>query len=433
MAGELNVTGLVNNFDMNSLLQQIQAIKSQQILMLQNQQSKIASKKTAVSDIQTILKNIQQSITDLSDQNTINSKSLNISNPNILSATITDPTKIQEGIFNIDVNQLAKNQIYASNNTVSDKNTPLGLTAGTLTIHMNGLDYNIGYDNTYSLQNIADKINETANTYNGNFRASVINVGTSSNPSYKLVISGTKTGEDNGFTISDSGNLVSSLNINSIQSAQNAQVTVNGLTLQNDTNTFNNIEGLSFTVNQIGSTNITISKDSKPLKDALNSLISNYNNLVDTLNKETGKDGKLSGEYSLNIISSGIFRQMDELFRNGLINFDRTTGHISINNQKFDDMYNNNLSELQTILQNTKNDINEFLQPYTQYSGILDQKIKSYDSQINNIQKTIDLQSKRIQMEMDTLKNQFVWMQMLQAQYNDISARLQSTFGLQTK
>jgi hypothetical protein len=45
MAGELNVTRLVNGFDMNSILQQIQAIKSQQILMLQQSSSRFLIKK----------------------------------------------------------------------------------------------------------------------------------------------------------------------------------------------------------------------------------------------------------------------------------------------------------------------------------------------------------------------------------------------------
>ncbi|MGC9007378.1 MAG: flagellar cap protein FliD N-terminal domain-containing protein, partial [Sulfurihydrogenibium sp.] len=190
MAGELNVTGLVNGFDMNSILAQIQAIKSKQILLLQSQQQKISDKKAAVSDIANLLKNLQTSITNFTDSNTVNAKSVTVSNPNVLTATVTDPVKLQEGVYNVNVTQLATNQIYASANGVSDKNASLGLSSGTLTIHMNGYDYNISYDGNSSLQAIADAINNTATTYNGNFRAFIINAGTSSNPNYKLVISG---------------------------------------------------------------------------------------------------------------------------------------------------------------------------------------------------------------------------------------------------
>ncbi|WP_299237616.1 flagellar filament capping protein FliD [Sulfurihydrogenibium sp.] len=431
MAGELNVTGLVNGFDMNSILQQIQAIKSQQILMLKQQQQQISDKKTVISNIQNILKNLQSSISNISDPATVNAKSVNVSNPNILTASITDPTQVSEGAYNINVSQLATNQVYASNKSFSDKNASLGLNSGTLTISMNGNDYNIVYDSTYSLQNLADEINRTASVYNGNFRASVINVGTSSNPQYKLVISGTKTGADNSFTISDTGNAVSTLDLTNIQDAQNAVATANGLQVQSDTNTFANIPGLSFTAFQTGSTVLQIQKDNKPITDALQAIVNYYNQLVDTAAKETGKGGKLSGEYGLNQIVNGIFNQLQPLFTADIINFDRTTGHISLNTSKLNDALTNNSLDLQNTLNNVKNNLTTYLNPYTQFNGILDQYNKSYDSQIQNIQNLIDLQKERVQMEIETLKNQFIKMQMLQAQMNDISARIQATFGFQ--
>ena len=431
MAGELNVTGLVNGFDMNSILQQIQAIKSQQILMLKQQQQQISDKKTVISNIQNILKNLQSSISNISDPATVNAKSVNVSNPNILTASITDPTQVSEGAYNINVSQLATNQVYASNYSFSDKNASLGLNSGTLTISMNGNDYNIVYDSTYSLQNLADEINRTASVYNGNFRASVINVGTSSNPQYKLVIAGTKTGADNSFTISDTGNAVSTLDLTNIQDAQNAVATANGLQVQSDTNTFANIPGLSFTAFQTGSTVLQIQKDNKPITDALQAIVNYYNQLVDTAAKETGKGGKLSGEYGLNQIVNGIFNQLQPLFTADIINFDRTTGHISLNTSKLNDALTNNSLDLQNTLNNVKNNLTTYLNPYTQFNGILDQYNKSYDSQIQNIQNLIDLQKERVQMEIETLKNQFIKMQMLQAQMNDISARIQATFGFQ--
>lgn len=432
MAGELNVTGLVNGFDMNSILQQIQALKSQQVLLLQQKQQSISDKKSAISDIQTILKNIQNTVNNITNPNIAYAKSVNLSNPNIANVNITDPTAVNVGTFSLTVNQLAQNDVYATSNAVSDKNAPLGLSSGTLTIRIKGIDYNVVYDNTYSLQALSDQINNVAQTYNGDFRASVVNVGTDSNPQYKLVISGTKTGSENALTISDSGNLVSTLGLNHIKTAQDAQIQYEGLTINSPTNTFNNVPGLSITVNQTGNTTITVNKDSKPLTDALNSIISGYNNLVNTLSKETGKDGRLSGEYSLNIVKSGLYRQLEPLLTAGLIKYDRTNGNISLNTDKLQTMVQNNPSELRDILTTVKNNVNDYLNDYTQTSGVLDSKIKSYDKQINSIKEMIDQVNKRVQMEIQTLKNQFVYMQTLQAQYNDISARIQATFGLQT-
>lgn len=430
MAGEINVTGLVNGFDMNSVLQQIQAIKSKQVLLLQQKQQSISDKRSAVSDILSTLKSIQNTANSITDPNIAYAKSVSLSNQNVANVVVSDPTTVNTGTFSLTVNQLAQNDVYATNNAVSDKNASLGLNPGTLTIRLRGVDYNVVYDNTYSLQSIADAINNTAQTYNGDFRASVINVGTDSNPQYKLVISGTKTGSANALTISDTGNLISTLGLNNIKTAQNAQIQYEGLTITSSSNTFNNIPGLSITVNQTGTTTVSINNDSKPTTDALNSIISGYNKLVDTLNKETGKDGRLSGEYSLNIIKSGLYRQLEPLLTAGLIDYDRTNGHISLNTSKLQDMIQNKPSDLRSILTDIKNNVYNYLNTYTQTSGIIDSQLKSYDKQISSIQNMIDQTNRRIQLEIQTLKNQFVYMQTLQAQYNDISARIQATFGL---
>lgn len=429
MAGELNVSGLVNNFDMNSVLQQIQALKSQQILYFQSQQQALNDKKTVVSNIKSILNNIQNTLSNFTDPSVVNAKTVNVTNSTVLNATVTDSTKVQEGSYSINITQLAQNKIYASSANVSDKNASLGLNSGTLTIHQNGFDYNIVYDNTFSLQALADQINFVVTTYNGNFSATVINAGTSANPNYKLVISGTKTGADNGFTISDTGNAVSTLGINSIQNAQNAVATVNGIQIESDTNTFTNIQGLSINANQTGNITLNITKDTNPITNTLNNFINYYNQLVDTITKETGKDGKLAGEYTFNSIVNGIFNQLQPLLTNNIISFDRTTGHISLNSSNLSTYINNNPSGLTNMLTQVKNNITNFLTPYTQYYGVLDQRNKSYDNQIQSLQNMIDLQTKRVQMEIDTLKTQFINMQMLQAQFNDISSRIAATFG----
>lgn len=433
MAGEFNVSGLVNNFDMNSILQQIQLLKSQQIFSLQAKQEVLNDKKGIISNIQSIVKNIQDTLSNLVDSSVINAKSVTVSDTNILNATITDSTKVQEGSYNVNIVQLAQNQVYASTAAIMDKNVALGLNSGTLTIHMNGNDYNIIYDSTFSLQALADQINLVATTYNGDFRASIINVGTSSSPNYRLVISGTKTGADNSFLISDTGNASSILGISSIQNAQNAVATVNGIQIESNTNTFTNIEGLSIAASQTGSTTLNITKDTNPLINNLNSLVNYYNQLVDTITKETGKDGKLKGEYTLNIITSGIFRQLDPLFEKDIINFDRTTGHISLNSSKLNDYVNNNPTELKDMLNQVKTNLTDFLTPYIQYNGIFDQQNKAYDQQIKSLQNMIDLQTQKVQIEIEILKNQFIKMQMLQAQLNDISSRITATFGYNNK
>ncbi|MCX7737858.1 MAG: flagellar filament capping protein FliD [Hydrogenothermaceae bacterium] len=171
------------------------------------------------------------------------------------------------------------------------------------------MNFNIVYDSTFFLQALADQINAVDQTYNGDFRVSVVNVGTSSSPQYKLVISSTKTGTENDITITDSGNLLSKLDLRKVKTAQNAQITVNGLEVEKSTNQFNDvIEGMSFTAKRTGNVDVIVGEDIKPLKDSLANLVNQYNSLLGKINTETSKGGKLAREYGLNQLRSTIYR-----------------------------------------------------------------------------------------------------------------------------
>ncbi|MEZ0323918.1 MAG: flagellar filament capping protein FliD [Hydrogenothermaceae bacterium] len=437
MAGEFSITGLGGTFDYSSILQQMQALKSQQIYMAQANQQKLQDKKNVISEINNILKNILNDVSKFTDLNTLNAKTAIVSDSSILSVNITDPLKAQPGVYDINVVQLAQADFYASNNSFSNKDTSIpGLGSGTLKITYKGSDYNIVYDSTYSLQAVADEINKVAQTHNGDFRASIVNIGTATNPQYKLVIVGTKTGAENAIIInSDSGGLLNILGgMQHLRQAQNATIQINGLQVDSSTNQFNDVlEGVSFTATKVGSATLEIKQDTKPLKDTLADFVNQYNSLVDKLNTETGKNGRLSGEYSLNQIKNSILNSLTDLLVGGVLSFDRTTGHISLNSSVLDNKLSTNPSDITSKLSNVKNSLYNYLLQTTTAGGPLDNMIKSYDKQISSLQSYIDQMTARVNQEIETLKNQFIYMTNLQAQYNSLSTRIQQTFGLNNK
>lgn len=443
MAGEFSISGLVGGIDYNSILQQIQQLKSQQIYMMQTKQDQLNQKKTVINDIKTILSGMKDVLSGFDDKAILNAKSINISNDSILSATVKDPTKAQVGTYNIQVNQLAKNHILASNTTFSNKDSAIsGLNSGTLKITQNGIDLNIGYDSSYSLQAIADKINTESSIWNFNVRATIVNVSSSSTPSYKLVISSTKTGVSNQISINDSGNLSGILNLQDVQSPQDAIINIDGISVSRSSNQFDDVvEGISFTVKTTGDTVVSIEEDKNSIKQVLSKFVDSYNNLVEKVKAETGKNGKLSGEYSIDRIKNDIFKEIQDLVFSGIFDFDRNSGKISLNSGKLDQVLSNTSSttgsslietrgQLFAKLSNIKSNLTNFLNDTTLSTGTLGNMISSYDKQISSIQDSIDRMTQRVQMEIDILKRQFIMMESLQAQYNAISARIQATFGL---
>lgn len=442
MVGNISVTGLAGGFDYNSVLQQIQYLKSQQIFMMQDRQKQIQQKKAVVNDVRSLLNSIRNSISSFDDQTVLYAKTVNVDNQSIVSTSITDHNKAQIGVYNITVNKLAKSHIAASERTFSNKQTQLGFTSGTLTISQNGRDLRIGYDSSYSLQSLADKINEEAVSWNMDIRASIVNTGSTTNPQYKLVISSTKTGTNYSMEFDDTGNLFSVLGgFNNVQVAENASITINGITVQRQTNQFDDvIEGISFTAKSVGNTTVTVAQSNDSIKQVLTGFVNGYNSLVDKINAETGKDGKLAGDYTLSQIRNSIFREIQDLVFSDILKFDRDTGKLSINSTKIDQVMSNtgNLStqligtkeQLFSKLSDIKNKLEPYLRETTLSTGTLGNMISAYDKQIASLQDSIDRMRNRVQMEIEVLKRQFIMMESMQAQYNSIGARIRATFGL---
>lgn len=444
MYGNISVAGLTGGFDYNAVLEQIRFLKSQQIFMMQDRQKQIEQKKAVINDVRSILNNMRTSISNFNDPSTLNAKTVNIDNQNILTASITDHLKAQAGVYTITVNSLARNHVVASGSTFSSKDTPIGSVAGlgTLKISQGGKELNIGYDGTFSLQSLADKINQEATTWSMDVRAYVVNTGSSANPQYRLVVSSTKTGEDYSLSITDTGNLTLALGgFNNVQAAQNASITINGITVERPTNQFDDvIEGLSFTARNTGTATVSITQTSEPVKQMLTSFVNSYNSLVDKINAETGKGGKLAGDYTLSQIRNSIFREIQDLVFSDILRFDRETGKISVNNSKLDQVMSNTGSSTSALIETRDqffsklSDIKRNLEPYlretTLSTGTLGNMISAYDKQIASLQDSIDRMKNRVQMEIEVLKRQFIMMESMQAQYNAIGARIRATFGL---
>ncbi|MDQ7055148.1 MAG: flagellar filament capping protein FliD [Persephonella sp.] len=139
-------------------------------------------------------------------------------------------------------------------------------------------------------------------------------------------------------------------------SAQDAQIVLNGITFNSSTNTFDNIiTGVSITVKDVGTTDITITQDTGSIKSELEKIIDGYNQLLQTVQKATGKDAPLAGESSLNTMVSSIFRLIsDGLGRYGIIDTasddaETTKGLLKINSDAFNEFIK--IPEAKTVLQ----------------------------------------------------------------------------------
>ena len=214
----------------------------------------------------------------------------------------------------ITVNALA----YAQSVKSGAYSTSQAFNTGTLTLTVgSGSPITINVDSSNNtLSGIAQAINAKATGVTAN-------VITGSDGTATLVLKG-KTGAANSFTLASAddgtatqptgGTSLSALSydgtaasgLTQTQAAQDASVTVDGVTVTRDSNTFNDvIPGVSMTLSKIGTVNLTSTRPNSAITEAVTDFVTAYNQLLSELNTDTaaatgsGSAGPLQGNSAL--------------------------------------------------------------------------------------------------------------------------------------
>src|SRR5262249_54345464 len=143
------------------------------------------------------------------------------------------------GQYAVSISQLAKNQVTKSTNGYA-ATTDTAADGGSISFTINGST--TAAINITSATSLAD-LRQQINDQNSGVVASIVNDGTN----YKLVISSRDSGTTNGFTINNSltnsgGTAVAfaagqNATTGNAQNAQNASLTVNGISISSASNT----------------------------------------------------------------------------------------------------------------------------------------------------------------------------------------------------
>lgn len=180
-----------------------------------------------------------------------------------------------------------------------------------------------------SLQGIRDAINKA----DMGVTATIVSDG-SAKP-YHLVITSNKTGEATSMKISVGGEdgesgdpAIAALlgydpagaqGMTQTAGAQSTKLNMNGIEIKSDSTTVTDaIQGVSLDVTSVGSTTLTVSKDTAAISTAVNDFVTAYNELNKTIkgltayNTETQKGAVLQGDASVRSIQSQLRRQISE-------------------------------------------------------------------------------------------------------------------------
>lgn len=364
--------------------------------------------KSAISSYVTSLK-------EMSKSDAFNKRAINITqdkdNPVL---KVESKTGAANGQYNVTVNKLATTSKFEG--TFNNSTDPLVAQDGTLTFTAGTKTFNVDVKAGDSLQAIRKRVNENGNNFGLN--ANIINT---SDGKAKLVIDSgiSGAGKDLQITGSTAGLTTFASSLTKTQSAESAEISVDGNTLTSDSNTFDGtIMGLKMTVLRVSdkdtsgvakSNKVDVTTDKDGIKEMVKNFIKGYNELVvkaDSLGKRnsvvagvTQNDGgALAGDSMtrsvVNLMSNTLItpsessKEFSTIFQLG-IKMDNK-GVLSLDDKKFGEALDKNFEQVVAVFGGEKGVAGKLatsLESYSKSGGLVAQREDSLNIELRSLAK----------------------------------------------
>ncbi|MBI5827499.1 MAG: flagellar filament capping protein FliD [Deltaproteobacteria bacterium] len=287
-------SGLVSNIDYQSLITQLLSIKRQSIQQLSREKSTLESANSAYSTLNSKVLDLKTAADALRTSAGFSVFTATSSDTLLLSATAS--SSASSGTFNIVVSALAKAHKIAANGVASDTST-VAAGAGSFKFKVgSGTEQSVSVDATTTLTGLKDSVN----ALKAGVTASIVNDGSSPNP-YRLILTSDSTGTSNAVSITQND---TSLNFaTTLQAAQDASFSVDGLSMTRSSNTVSDaITGVSINLisaDPLKTTTLTVARDTSAIKSKISDFVSKYNSVVSQI--------KSNNRYDTTTKTSGAF------------------------------------------------------------------------------------------------------------------------------
>lgn len=285
------------------------------VQQLDTEQSTLTGQQNELETLSTDFQSLQTAIDSVSSVAGSNAYSATVSNNDVGTASVS--SGVMAGTYSLDVTNVGSSTNTMSMNgltTVSDPSKGNIDSSSTYTLTVNGQQYQIT-DSGGSLNGLAQAINASG----ANVQATVVNVGSSSAPNYRLSVQSLDYAPDS-IQLSDGTNNL----LNTLTTGSYVQYQVNGqpsTPINSDSRTLDLSPGLTVNVLGTGTANVTVSQSVSAISNTLSSFVNAYNTAVSDLAKNRGQNGgALTGQ-------SIVYELQDAL--NSLANYSTGSGNVT--------------------------------------------------------------------------------------------------------
>lgn len=426
--------GLASGMDTNSIITELMKIEHRPIDRLENDKNYLQTRLKTFSSFEDKLKALKSSFEALDTSKEFRSYSVNPASEEFF--TVEANSTAAPGSYGIEVVNLAQVQKDVSVGYASASDGIF--TSGTIDI--NGTVINV--DAGDSLGDIVDKIN-SANTGASatGVAATLINDGTTNGN--RIVLTGEDASTSFTATVSGVSDGTTALSFSNTQTAQQATVKIDGITIVSDNNTLKNaIPGVTLNLlkeNATGeTTHLGVDVDNEEIKNKINAFVSAYNDIIKFIADQ--KDSSWANDNGL----QGTKRRLQSFLTSAIggtssyqtlvdigIKTNKDDGTISLDSTTFNEALNNQFDDLEKLFVG-ESGVDGIAKKFTEYldgitdsvNGLYASKKNSTDANIRRIDNNIDAMERRLEQRERTLRAQFEAMETLMSSMNATSSYL---------
>lgn len=329
MVATVSFPGIASGIDTDALIKvAMDAVATQRIVPKQTAVNDLLDTNAAFSDLITKISDLKSKLSVFaSTAGGGVAKSGSSSEEGV--ATVTVGNGATNSSYGVTVNTLAKNATMSLGESGGSAFT----SSGSVIAGSDSMTFTIGTSETVTVAAGGMTLDEFVTDFNSktsNAEASVINAGTTSSPSYKILISTKKSGVDEG-SLSITDPLVGAFSSISSSAAADASFDIDGVgTITRSTNNVSDvIAGVTFNLKSTGSTTIAISDDVTTTSNRVQSFVDAYNDVVKYISSNNAITRDATSELGTNIFSPLSKTRVDDNFLSSMRSLIASTANAS--------------------------------------------------------------------------------------------------------
>ncbi len=418
---------------------------------------------SSVGEVKSAISKLEDTVKKLADVDNFNKRTASLTQPSSGDlVSVTTNSNSTAGNFDIEVVQLAQGSRAVSNAGLFTTNTDVvTASGGKLTFTAGTKNFDITLSAGATLEDLRTAINESQANFG--VSANIVNTGSEA----KLVLSSNVEGAGNDLVITNdtaeldnvstvaNGGGPGGLAVAAADQAKDGIIKVDGLTIQNDSNTFTDaVQDLTIKAlaeSQSGETaRLRVNYDTDEANKLLDEFISNYNNLIGVIGYQTRPDQGLSGDAAMRSFQSQLITSLSSeitgagpfssIFDLG-ITVDKK-GYLEKSSlvRSFNEALDDNFDDVGKAFAGTggmATQLESLLTAYTDSNGILKSRETSINGQIEDLKNDVANHEYRMEQFEVRLRKQYssldVLVAKMQSTQSYLSSQLASLPGFTSK